>query len=136
KGYAYTYYYADRLGAQSGAIGDVGGHDFLVDTTVATGVPGSLTLLAFLALVIGEGLAAYRRGVDRRVALWLTAFAAGSIVTGFLNASNFLNTYFFILVGVLAALGSVAKPTAAPAKRDSSTSPLIASTPSFGHGTL
>jgi O-antigen ligase len=77
-------------------------HNFLVDLVVGAGIPGLLLFLWFFWQWLREGFAGMARAADpreRRLARWALAFAAGQMVTGYLNGPSFLTHEFFLILG-------------------------------------
>ncbi len=84
-------------------LGGLGGHNFLIETVVTSGVAGLILLLCFFACVSREGMERLRASPRPEAARWLLAYFVGCASTGFLTGSTFLNHYFFLLMGMLVA---------------------------------
>lgn len=82
-------------------------HNFLVDLVINVGVPGALLFLWFYWQWLREGLGTLRRASNRgqrRLARWILAFSVGQMITGYLNGTTFMNSEFFLIMGVLSGL--------------------------------
>lgn len=80
-------------------------HNFLVELVINVGVPGALLFLWFYWQWLREGLGTLRRASNRehrRLECWILAFSVGQVITGYLNGLNFMNSEFFLIMGVLA----------------------------------
>lgn len=100
-GYGYEQYYMERVTGVD--PGDVGGHNFLVELIVHTGLPGLLLFLTFLWTIFREGAAWLRSSPPQQDAaprLLLAALLA-FVITGYLNGGSFINYYFYLFAGLL-----------------------------------
>ncbi len=112
RGFAYSDYYLARMGLRG--VGDVGGHNVVVETVVASGLGGLALLIGFLYWVVADGTRNLRAGTcDVLAQRWLVAFLLGYAVTGYLNGGNFLNPYWFLLAGMAAGGAPRAEPVPA-----------------------
>ncbi len=83
-------------------------HNFLVELVFNTGIPGALLFLGFFWQWLREAFRALGLSANpghRRVIRWLIAFAAGCMVTGYLNGPSFMTGEWFLLLGAMAGLG-------------------------------
>ena len=80
-------------------------HNFLVELVFDVGVPGALLFLLFFWQLLREGFSALRRAAAPELRLhlrWLIAYAAGCMVTGYLNGPSFMTSEWFLILGALA----------------------------------
>jgi O-antigen ligase len=113
-GYGYSSYYAGRLADIE--PGDIGGHNFILELVVHTGLPGMFLFLVFLWALLREGTSCLRRALEKKELIavrWLLAFVVGYVMTGYLNGGSFMNYYFFFFCGVLAGQFSQMGPAKA-----------------------
>ena len=99
--------YANLSNEVSGTDRLLSTHNFLVELVISVGVPGTLLFLWFYWQWLREGLGTLRRASNRRqrrLARWILAFSVGQIITGYLNGPTFMNSQFFLIMGVLSGL--------------------------------
>ncbi|MCC7176731.1 MAG: O-antigen ligase family protein [Bryobacterales bacterium] len=96
---------ASRSREAAKAYGLLSSHNFLVELVYGVGIPGALLFLGFLWQLLREGFSAWRRAPEARFQRhlrWLLAYAAGCLVTGYLNGPSFMTSEWFLISGTVA----------------------------------
>lgn len=105
-GYGYSDYFAERFMSRS--LGQVvQSHNFIVDLLLYIGLPGLLLFLAFYISWLKENLSSLSKmqfNTDRNIKKWIIAFSFGMVITGYLNGATFMNSYFFLILGMASSI--------------------------------
>lgn len=113
RGLAYSDYFLESLAGRE--VGNVGGHNVLLELSVSTGAVGLVLFGGFVYNWLKEQRAAETRSlVYGNARYWIIAFVVGFIFTGYTNGITFMNLWFFLFAGSAAAELSPKRTGAGP----------------------
>lgn len=102
RGLAYSDYFLESLTGRQ--VGNVGGHNVLLELSVSTGAVGLFLFGGFVYNWLKEQRAAETQSAEYGNArYWVIAFVIGFIFTGYTNGITFMNLWFFLFAGSAAA---------------------------------